>query len=104
MEHLFLGRGIDRQIRRYSKAFERLFGPAGREFEQANFQKPGGLPVAGCWRSSLIGAIKKMLRNGLTSVAWRLVFSQWVSIRKRNETFFWKYPFDIERWPLFIEP
>lgn len=48
MEHLFLGRGIDRQIRRYSKAFERLFGPAGREFEQANFQKPGGLPVAGC--------------------------------------------------------
>ena len=39
--HFFLEGGwtFDRQFRRQGRALERLFGPRGRIFEQANFQK-----------------------------------------------------------------
>jgi len=40
-------------------AFERLFCPERREFEQSNLQKfkcPGGCPGGGCWTFELIGA------------------------------------------------
>ena len=42
-------------------AFERLFCPDRREFEQANLQKfkcPGGCPGGGCWTFELIGALR----------------------------------------------
>jgi len=55
--NLSLSRGIAVQI---GGAFERLFCPEGREFEEANLQKficPGGCPGGGgCWTFELIGA------------------------------------------------
>ena len=50
-------------------AFERLFCPDGREFEQANLQKfkcPGGCPGGGCCTFELIGALIKNIDNRAT--------------------------------------
>jgi len=60
--NLSLRRGI---LVLVGEAFERLFCPEGREFEQANLQKfkcPGGCPGRGCWTFELIGALQGILK------------------------------------------
>ena len=77
MNLCFGGEQCDRQIWPRRRAFERLFGPAGRMFEQANFQnfkcRGGGGGGVGCpgvgmgmlkfqidWRIVLLNSVRRV--------------------------------------------